>query len=159
MRLLVMYDMFLIHHWKNFEMNWEILHFIKFSLVFKKALFYHNGFWNKEHSFGRLIIHLDKPFWHIRRPETNYIKTRLLFFTKKLKVWHFLLKKCYFRIQKARFCKGICGDSLWQQNQFLRTFSSLEILFEAPRITCAFFSCSFLHHYESWKTTEKMQFC
>ena len=126
---------------------------------FKKALFYHNGFWNKEHSFGRLIIHLDKHFWHIRRPEINYIKTRLLFFIKKLKVWHFLLKKCYFRIQKARFWKGICGDTIWQQNQFLRTFSSLEIFFEAPRIKRAFFSCSFMPHYEPWKTAEKMQFC
>ena len=126
---------------------------------FKKALFYHNGFWDKEHSFGRLIIHLDKPFWHIRRPEINYIKTRLLFFIKKLKVWHFLLKKCYFRIQKARFWKGICGDTIWQQNQFLRTFSSLEIFFEAPRIKRAFFSCSFMPYYEPWKTAEKMQLC
>ena len=126
---------------------------------FKKALFYHKGFWNIGDSFGRLIIHLDEPFWNIRRPETNYIKTRLLFSKKNLKVWHFLLKKRYFRIQKARFWKGMFGDTISQQNQFLRTFSSLEIFFEAPRIKCAFFSCPLMPHYELWKIAEKLQFC
>ena len=89
----------------------------------------------------------------------SFLKTRFLFSKKKLKVWHFLLKKCYFRIQKARFWKGMFGDTISQQNQFLRTFSSLEIFFEAPRIKCAFFSCPFMPHYELWKIAEKLQFC
>ena len=72
---------------------------------FKKALFYHKGFWDIGDSFGRLIIHLDETFWHIRWPETNYIKTRLFFSPKKVESLTLFVKKVLFSNTKGAFLK------------------------------------------------------
>ena len=135
------------------EKSWILLHS---PWRFKKALFYHKGFWNIGDSFGRLIIHLDEPFWNIRRPETNYIKTHLLFSKKTWKSDTFCKKSAIFEYKRRVFEKE-CLEILFHNKISFSEPSAIWKYFLKPLESNApFFSCPFMPHYEPWKIAEKM---